>query len=63
MDPRGLRMTQNAHFSLLTHTKTLSLVTYCGTNAETAVSFWTHARNRTDGRMDRQTDVTVEIVI
>ena len=29
MDPRGLRVTQVTYFSLLTHTKQLSLVTFC----------------------------------
>ena len=41
MDPRGLRVTQNAYFSLLTHTKKLLLVTFCDPTAETKVSFWT----------------------
>ena len=29
MDPRDLRVTQNAYFSLFTHTKQLLLVTFC----------------------------------
>ena len=56
MDPRGLRVTQNAYFSLLTLTKKLLLVTFCDPTAETGVSFWTDG---TDG----QTDLKVEIVI
>ena len=48
MDHRGLRMTQNAHFSFLTHTKKLILVTNCDATAETAVSFQTHGQNWTD---------------
>ena len=61
MDPRGLRVTQNAYFSILTHTKKLLLVTFCDLTAETRVSFWTHKEwNR---NMDGQTDVTVKIVI
>ena len=61
MDPRGLRVTQNAYFSLLTLTKKLLLVTFCDPTAETGVSFWTHEwnRNGTNGLAD----VTVEIVI
>ena len=61
MNPRGLRVTQNAYFSLLTHTKKLLLVTFCDPTAETGVSFRTHERkqNGTDG----ETDVIVEIVI
>ena len=66
MDPWGLKVTQNAYFSLLTLTKKLLLVTFCDPTAETGVSFQTHGRtnerteqNRTDG----QTDVKVEIVI
>ena len=63
MDPRGLRVTQNAYFSLLTLTKKLLLVTFCDPTAETGVSFWTHGQTeRTDGT-DGQTDVKVEIVI
>ena len=34
MDRMSLRETQNAYFSLLTHTKQLSLVTYCDPTAE-----------------------------
>ena len=63
MDPRVLRVTQNAYFSLLTQTKKLLLVTFCDPTAETGVHF------RTDGRTvgglteEGQTDVEVEIVI
>ena len=42
---RGLSVTQNAYFSLLTHTKKLLLVTFCDPTAETGVSFRTHKRN------------------
>ena len=62
-------MTQNAYFSLITHTKQLLLVTFCCTTAEIGVSFRTDAR--TDGRTEEeeeeeaegQTDVEIEIVI
>ena len=33
MDPRGLKVTQTTYFSLLTHAKHLSLVTFCETTA------------------------------
>ena len=59
MDPRGLRVTHNAYFSLLTHTKKLLFVTCCDPIAKTGVAFWTHTRNGKDG----QTDVKVETVI
>ena len=60
MDPKGLRVTQNAYFSLLTLTKKLLLVTFCDPTAETGVTFWAHGQ--TNG-MDGQTDMKVEIVI
>ena len=67
MDPRGLRVTHNAYFSLLTHTKKLLLVTFCDLTAKTGVSFWTHGTDRMDGTewngTDGQTDVKVEIGI
>ena len=62
MDPRDLRVTQNAYFSLLTITKKLLLVTFCDPTAETGVSFWTDGRNGRNGT-DGQADVKVEIVI
>ena len=34
MDSRGLRVTQNAYFLLLTYTKQLLLVTFCNPTAE-----------------------------
>ena len=61
----GLRVTQNAYFSLITHTKQLLLVTFCDPTAGIAVSFWTHGR-RTAAEAEAaegQTDVKVEIVI
>ena len=65
MDLRGLRMTQNAYFSFLTHTKKLLLVTYFDTTAETGVSFQMHGRTerRIHGTTDGQTNVEVEIVL
>ena len=63
----GLRVTQDAYFSLLTHAKQLLLMTFCKTTAGNGASFRTHGRRtedgRTDGRTEGQTDVKVEIVI
>ena len=55
----GLRVTKNAYFSLIIHTKHLLLVTFCDLTAGTGVSF------RTDAQMaaEEQTDVEVETVI
>ena len=46
----GLRVTQDAYFSLLTHTKQLLLVTFCGKTAGGGVRFRTHGRRTEDGR-------------
>ena len=58
MDPRGLRKTQTAHSSFLTHAKQLSLVALCDTTAvigkNESVMYV-----RTEG----QTDVKSEIII
>ena len=61
----GLRVTQDAYFSLLTHTKQLSLMTFCDKTAGNGVIFRTHrhTEGRNDGMTDGQTDVEVEIVI
>ena len=60
----GLRVIQNAYFSLMTHTKQLLFVTFCCTTAGIEVSFRTDGGGwRTDGRTEGQTDVEVEIVI
>ena len=53
----GLRVTQNAYFSLMTHTKQLLLVTFCYTTAGIGASFRTDARRTADGgggRTDRR---------
>ena len=61
---RGLTVTQNAYFSHLTHSKKLSLVTFCDPTGEYEVSVWTHRKNVSmDRQTDGQTDVEVEIVI
>ena len=64
MDPRacrGLVVTSNAYFSLLTHTKQLLLVTFYDNTAGIGASFWTH--RWTDARTEGQTDVEVDTVI
>ena len=48
MDPVSLRLTQNAFFSLLTHTKQLLLVTFCDMIAVIEVSFWTDGTGTTE---------------
>ena len=48
----GLRVTQNAYFSLMTHTKQLFLVTFSCITAGIKVSFRTDGGRRTDGRTD-----------
>ena len=54
----GLSVTQNAYFSLITHTKQLLLVSICYTTAGIGASFRTHGHTedgRTDGgRTDRR---------
>ena len=62
----GLRVTQNAYFSLMTHTKHLLLVMFCYTTAGIRASNRTHAwmDARTHAQTEEgQTDVEVEIVI
>ena len=54
----GLRVTQNAYFSLITHTKQLLLVTFSDTTAGIGASFRTDVRTA-----EGKTDVEVEIVI
>ena len=55
------KLTQDAYFSLLTHTKQLLLVTFCDTLAGIEVSFGADGTGRMEpdgrnhGRMDRQT--------
>ena len=60
MDPSGLKVTENAYFLLLTHTKQLLLVTFCDTTAGIGASFRTDTRRTA---AEGQTDVEVEIVI
>ena len=52
MDSRSLRITQNAYFSLSTHTKELLLVTFCD-----------DLKSFTDGQTEGQTDVKSKIII
>ena len=52
----GLRVTQDAYFLLLTHTKQLLLVTVCDTLAGTEVSIRTHERTERTEQNDGWTD-------
>ena len=56
MESRGLRVIQNAYFSLLKHIKELTIVTLCNTPAGIEVSFGQTEDGRTGGRTDRSTD-------
>ena len=56
MDPRNMRVTKNAYFSLLTYAKQLVLVIFCDTIAGTRIS---KVREMLEG----QIYVEVEIVI
>ena len=55
--PKGLKVTQTTYFSLLTHAKHLSLVTFCETPAGIG------KKCKCDVRTELQTDVKSEIVI
>ena len=62
-------MTQNAYFSLITHTKQLLLMTFSVTTAGIGASFRTHGRMhgqthvRARRTVEGQTDMEVEKVI
>ena len=58
-----MRVTQNAFFSLLTHTKQLSLMTLCNTTAGIRFSFWKHVTDTQREHTEGQTDMEVEIII
>ena len=51
----GLRVTQDAYFSLLRHTKQLLLVTFCDTPAELELVFGWMENGQQGGGTDRQT--------
>ena len=55
MDPRGLRMTQNAYFLFLTPNKQLLLMILCDLTVEIGASFWTNKQNdgQNEGWIDR----------
>ena len=55
----GLRVTHNAYFLLLTHTKQLLLVTICDATAGIGSIFWVAGQRTGEGK----TDVMVEKVI
>ena len=52
----GVRVTQDAYFSLLVHTKQLLFVTFCDTLARIEVSFWPDGTGTgtTDGWTDKR---------
>ena len=56
MDPRGLRVNQNAYFSLLSHTKQLLFVIFFGKLQEVELDFRHTEDGNTDGRTDGWTD-------
>ena len=59
MEPRSLRVTQNAYFSPLTHAKQLLSVTFCDINAGILTSFElteTQAHGWKEGSGGRWTD-------
>ena len=65
MGPGGLRVSQTTHFSLLTHAKQLSSVTFCDTTAGRRKKWKCDGRTdvRTEGRTEGQTDMKFEIDI
>ena len=58
----GLRVTQNAYFSLITYTKQLLFVTLYNTTAGIGASFPTHGRTDTQ-RVEGQTGVEIKLGI
>ena len=54
-----MRVTKNAYFSLLTHTKQLLLVTFYNTTSGIEAGFRKHRRTAEEG----QRDVEIEIVV
>ena len=59
----GLRVTQDAYFSLLAHTKQLSLVTFYKTTAGSESVIVRDARARQDKMTYGRTDLKVEIAM
>ena len=51
----GLRVTQDAYFSLMTHTKQLLLVTFCDTTAGNGSYFQSHGQTANGERKERWT--------
>ena len=60
----GLRVTQDAYFSLLTHTKQLLFVKFCDRLAGIEVIFWTDGRNHewTDRRGSRNSYLDFKVL-
>ena len=61
MDPRGLRVTKNAHFSLLTHTNQLLFVMFC--DQTTGIGSVTKHDMTGQDKMGPRMEVIVEIVM
>ena len=61
IDPRGLVVTKNVYFSLLTHTNQLLLVTLC--HAPGGIGNSKVGRDVTPTQTEGQTDMKVEIVM
>ena len=56
MDPRGLKVTQNAYFGLLTHNKQLLIVSTCDKTAGIGGGFWTHGKTDRHGSWNSYLD-------
>ena len=56
-----MRVTQNAYFSLITHTKQLLLVTFCDTTPGIGASVWTHVHGWTEGQIDVEVEIVIKI--
>ena len=60
MDPRNLRVIWTTYFSLLTHAKPVSLVTFCDTTAGIgSVKGQTGQDRITEGRTDMKSEIVM----
>ena len=57
----GLRVTKDAYFSLLTHTKQLLFVTFCHITAGNGANFRTHKGMEPDGKTDMEDETVIWI--
>ena len=59
----GLRVNQDVHFSLLTHTKQLLFVTFCDRTTGIGASFWSNTHNcKKDGQKDVEVDTVIQML-